>query len=325
MDVVKRLASAALALVVLAILATPAWAGNIRAGVQSDPEESPPNINDGSHAPGDIEQVRVTYDDAGATTDTIRYYTPIPTVSGSRVEATVSSPGSGGPADCLYGSTVVTFNSDFSTGVSQGSMSVSGYAGTVSVPVSISPDKREITFTASHPSLTGLNLSCFNASNYVPDPYGHCGGAYCDYISYRYTQDALDTLGVLVDPNARPPQQPDAQSPAQKPRPKPVRLICNRWDRAGGNISYFAASPKRCAIWRASWAHYQSLTFIKGRWRNWGKSTAYATVTVTYNMGYRHRFRIKAYRLRADCSGTYRIYTRVRLGRSTWKPDTCAD
>ena len=109
----------------------------------------------------------------------------------------------------------------------------------------------------------------------------------------------------------------------------PVRLICNRWDRWGDNIAYLKRMPGRCSIWRENWAHYQSASFIKARWRSWGKPVARGRATLTYNMGYRARVRVKAYRPRFDCTGRYRVYTRVFIrgpdGKGTVRPDTCAD
>ena len=107
----------------------------------------------------------------------------------------------------------------------------------------------------------------------------------------------------------------------------PVRLICNRWTRLGDNIAYLTMHPRRCSIWRENWAHYQSASFIKARWQTWGKAVARAHATLTYNMGYRAPVRLKAYRLRFDCTGRYRVYTRVSIkgpdGHGVVRPDTC--
>jgi hypothetical protein len=44
-------------------------------------------------------------------------------------------------------------------------------------------------------------------------------------------------------------------------------------------------------------------------------------------MGYRAQVRVKAYRLRFDCSGDYLVYTRVHVdgpdGQGTVRPDAC--
>jgi hypothetical protein len=119
---------------------------------------------------------------------------------------------------------------------------------------------------------------------------------------------------------------------AMRAAPKPVRLLCNRFvGRRGRNVAYRATSPRRCSVWRADWAHYQALTFVKARWSGWGNSTARARVTLTGNSGYRAPGRIKAYRLHPDCTGRYRVYTRVKLASGgdvkrtvVFKPDTCA-
>jgi hypothetical protein len=108
----------------------------------------------------------------------------------------------------------------------------------------------------------------------------------------------------------------------------PVRLICNRWDRRGENIAYRTRKPKRCSIWRSNWAHYQSASFIKARWRGWGKPRATARATLVYNMGYRARVRVRAYRLRLDCTRRFYVYTRVFIrgpdGQGVVRPDVCA-
>jgi glucose/arabinose dehydrogenase len=127
----------------------------------------------------------------------------------------------------------------------------------------------------------------------------------------------------------------DQAKPAVVPKSNqslPVRLLCNKFiGRRGRNVAYRTRAPRRCAIWRANWAHYQALTFIKARWTGWGKPTARARVTITADSGYRERARIKAYRLRPDCTGDDRVYTRVALLPSgkrrtavVFKPDTCA-
>lgn len=108
----------------------------------------------------------------------------------------------------------------------------------------------------------------------------------------------------------------------------PIRLVCNRWTRSGHNVPYRTLKPRRCSIWRANWAHSRSASFIKARWTAWGKSVARARATLVYNMGYRARVRVKAYRLRFDCTGRYRVYTRASItgpdGHGVVKPNTCA-
>jgi hypothetical protein len=103
----------------------------------------------------------------------------------------------------------------------------------------------------------------------------------------------------------------------------PVRLFCNRWESSGENVPYTTMRPRHCSIWREHWAHYQSASFVKARWRSWGKPVARARATLTYNMGYRARVRVKAYRLRFDCTGRFRVYTRVAIvgtGRARRSP-----
>jgi hypothetical protein len=120
---------------------------------------------------------------------------------------------------------------------------------------------------------------------------------------------------------------------APDPTSRPVRLLCNKFvGRRGRNVAYRTKAPRKCAVWRRTWAHYQALTFIQATWTGWGESTARAHVTITGNSGFRARARIKAYRLRRDCTGDYQVYTRVALLRGgkrsktfAFKPDTCAN
>lgn len=103
-----------------------------------------------------------------------------------------------------------------------------------------------------------------------------------------------------------------------------VRLICNTF-LSDGNRAYFARAPRKCDVWRSNWAHYQSLSMRQTRWYHWGGPVAIAHTTVIYNMGYRHRFRVRAYRPRLDCTSKQLVYTRVRIvgHRHVYKPDTC--
>jgi hypothetical protein len=113
-------------------------------------------------------------------------------------------------------------------------------------------------------------------------------------------------------------------------RSLPVRLICNKLvGRRGRNVAYHTRAPRRCDVWRTGWADSQGLTFIKASWTAWGTGTARARVTITAH-GFRARARLKAYRLRRDCTGDYRVYTRVALlpkGKRrravVLRPDTC--
>ena len=105
---------------------------------------------------------------------------------------------------------------------------------------------------------------------------------------------------------------------------RPTRLICNKFLKHGSR-AYFATAPRKCDVWRSNWAHYQSLSMRETTWFHWGGPVAIAHATVIYNMGYRHRFRIKAYRRRPDCTGRQLVYTRVRIAghRHEFRPDTC--
>jgi hypothetical protein len=146
-------------------------------------------------------------------------------------------------------------------------------------------------------------------------------------------QDAdVSGNGILAATRCDQTKPVARRPPTPKPVFRPVRLLCNKFvGRRGRNVAYRTTSPRRCAVWRADWAHYQALTFVKAHWSAWGSSTARARVTLTGNSGYRAPGRIKAYRLHSDCTGRYRVYTRVRLASGgdvkrtvVFKPDTCA-
>jgi hypothetical protein len=115
------------------------------------------------------------------------------------------------------------------------------------------------------------------------------------------------------------------------PKSLPVRLLCNKLvGRHQRNVAYRTRAPRRCGIWRTGWVDSQGLSFIKAKWTGWASGSARARVTTTWGP-FRARARIKAYRLRRDCTGDYRVYTRVALlpkGKRkravVLKPDTCA-
>ena len=115
-----------------------------------------------------------------------------------------------------------------------------------------------------------------------------------------------------------------AASPAHA---APAKLLCNSVEQVGGTLITYAGPkvrPRRCAIWRAGWAHYQALTFIGARWRDWGTARAVGRATATGNMGYRAPITVILSRLREHCG--HRVYTRVRVAgiRRIIRPDTCA-
>jgi hypothetical protein len=150
-----------------------------------------------------------------------------------------------------------------------------------------------------------------------------------DLADFDWNQDAYYPAGSRCD-HVNVGGTEDEDDGQQTPL-APVRLLCNKFvGSRGRNVAYRTKRPRRCAVWRAHWAHYQALTFIKARWTGWGRSTARARVTLTGNSGFRARGRIKAYRLRQDCTGRFRVYTRVKLLRGgvvkrplVFRPDTC--
>jgi hypothetical protein len=119
-----------------------------------------------------------------------------------------------------------------------------------------------------------------------------------------------------------------APAPAAQATPVP-KLLCNSFERYGGDrtvITYASPEvrPRKCAIWREGWAHYQALTFVDATWRGWGTARAVGQATATGNMGARAPVTVILTRRREHCGET--VYTRVRVAgrRKTWRPDTCA-
>ena len=157
----------------------------------------------------------------------------------------------------------------------------------------------------------------------------------CDEDAYYPAGSRCDYVNAGEDSSAGGSHKTGKQktTSSSQSRPKPVRLVCNKFvGRRGRNVAYRTRRPTRCAVWRANWAHYQALTFIRAHWKFWGQSTVRARITITGNSGYRAHARITAYRLRRDCTGRYRVYTRVKLLRGSavrrshvYRPDICPD
>jgi hypothetical protein len=107
------------------------------------------------------------------------------------------------------------------------------------------------------------------------------------------------------------------------------KLLCNSVEAFGGNRTFIyykepKVRPRKCAVWREGWAHFQALTFINASWRGWGSDRAVGRVTVTGNSNFRAPGTVVLTRLREKCGQT--VYTRVRMVgvRKAWRPDTCA-
>jgi hypothetical protein len=114
------------------------------------------------------------------------------------------------------------------------------------------------------------------------------------------------------------------QAHAQTPK-----LLCNSVEAFGGNRTFITykdpqVRPRKCAVWREGWAHFQALTFVEASWRGWGASRAVGRVTITGNSNFRAPGIVILTRLREKCGQT--VYTRVRMVgvRKVWRPDTCA-
>jgi len=116
---------------------------------------------------------------------------------------------------------------------------------------------------------------------------------------------------------------------ARPAAPAPMRLACTVRRGDGTRIAGLRASPRECAI-RGDLRARSPLTWLtKAAWRRWGQPEAFARAYVasTTKSGTR-RVTVRAYRPRADCTGRYRVYTRIQIkagSRTTiYKLTACA-
>jgi hypothetical protein len=95
----------------------------------------------------------------------------------------------------------------------------------------------------------------------------------------------------------------------------------------GAALAAFRLKPSQCSIRRDARARSQVAGLTKVTWRGWGKPEASARATLVLATGERRAVTVRAYGVRPDCTGTYRVYTRVQVtlgGRkTTYRPATC--
>jgi hypothetical protein len=149
----------------------------------------------------------------------------------------------------------------------------------------------------------------------------------------RDREDADASVGDGILATTRCDQPKPAVVQPKTNESSPVRLLCDRFvGRRGRNIAYRTRAPRRCAVWRANWAHYRALTFITATWRDWGTPSARARVTITGNSGLS---RARAHQGVPAPPRTAQAITRLtRVSRSSpsgkrkraivFKPDNCA-
>jgi hypothetical protein len=185
------------------------------------------------------------------------------------------------------------------------SATLDGFEGEVTGTVT-QPDAYTLVTTVAHSAFAHRDYRCF------------AGAAEGDSFGSYFTG---------FDPAST------AQAERARPATLPVRLVCNRgFDESNDYAGIYRAvfRPRSCFFTRDDWAHYKTVNIVRTSYKRWGQSVAYAYGTLTYNMGYRHRVKVKLYRLRPDCTGRYRVYTRIqvterngkRLG-SVVKAETC--
>jgi hypothetical protein len=106
-----------------------------------------------------------------------------------------------------------------------------------------------------------------------------------------------------------------------------MRLACTKRGDDGSALATLRLKPRQCSIRRDTRARSQVAGLTKVTWRNWGKPEATARATLVLATGERRRVTVRAYGVRPDCTGTYRVYTRVQItlgGRTTtYRPATC--
>jgi hypothetical protein len=143
------------------------------------------------------------------------------------------------------------------------------------------------------------------------------------------TFDGADVdAGGTLDPQRRCDQ---VRAPVASPppaAPAPMRLACTTRRGDGTTSASLRAKPRQCSIRRESGSRSTLAGLTKATWRNWGKDEASARATLLTSKGTRSQVTVRAYRPRPDCTGTFRVYTRVQITvggrRTTYKPATCA-
>lgn len=193
----RTIARVALATLAALALGQSSASADVRAGSVTDPQDRPESIS-GPRQP-DLESVRVTYDTAGSLSVTARlyeawdatnkYHDVLELSIGSAVATYTYGCSSYNPGDV----TILGYFPDY--GAATGTVRVSGYDGSQAPQRSVSPDGREITFSASIPAMAGRNYICGSGISLLKaDPDGHCSPSLsnCQSIRYRYTGDTAD-------------------------------------------------------------------------------------------------------------------------------------
>jgi hypothetical protein len=202
---------AGLLLVALFALAAPASA-DVRAGAQGDPRDQLPSLS-GPSAP-DVEQVRVAYDTTtGAVAATLRFYEPVPSSTNQNFSLRLYDNES-----CTGFTISLSVFGGLAASDLPGSLTASGFAGSLAMARGFSADRREVTWIGGDPRLAGRDLRCFDADTNIPDKIGHCSDQYCTHIWHSWDADPLDQPGSLVPGGVFPPPLPaDDESSPPKP------------------------------------------------------------------------------------------------------------
>jgi len=108
-----------------------------------------------------------------------------------------------------------------------------------------------------------------------------------------------------------------------------MRLVCTTRGRDGTRLAGLRFRPGACSVRRLSPARSPLVSLTKATWRNWGRAEAFARATLASPAeGSSRRVTVKAFRPRPDCTGRYRVYTRMQItaGRrtTTYKLTACA-
>ena len=202
----RHLVSGLLALTAFAAICTPAHA-ELRSGAQTDPQDQQPSLS-GPSKP-DVQQVTVSYDtSSGAVAVTLRLFGLVADGQGRYLSLTISEQAGDPsfPQYCGFGGRSLTVNADL-TAPSAGTLSASGFDGSLTMTPAVSADGHQITWSVTDARLAGRDLRCFDGATRIPDRYGHCGDTYCTYIAYSYVDDTLDSAGYFTG-YAPPPPAP---------------------------------------------------------------------------------------------------------------------
>ena len=174
----------------------------IRDGSVTDPQDQAQSVDGRNRV--DLAGMYVRYDTTGTLSITAQFFDAYENTSGiggGDLAVRISDAGyySSGKPVCTgsgpIGGVFLYASIYPSSYASSGSVSISGYDGSIAAPRSRSADGKELTWTVTHPLLADRNYICVtSASLSTADQYGHCSPSLnnCQRIVYSYIYDTTD-------------------------------------------------------------------------------------------------------------------------------------